>query len=80
MLGEYIMDGFKVAIVVAAMLIGFVALIAMINGIFTAAIGVSFQDVLDMCLHHLLSLLVYLGVKRYKQEVLWRLKWYLTNL
>ncbi|MEI4789710.1 NupC/NupG family nucleoside CNT transporter [Bacillus sp. FJAT-53060] len=46
MLGEYIMDGFKVAIVVAAMLIGFVALIAMINGIFTAAIGVSFQDIL----------------------------------
>ncbi|MGM0756332.1 NupC/NupG family nucleoside CNT transporter [Bacillus zhangzhouensis] len=46
MLGEYIMDGFKVAIVVAAMLIGFVALIAMINGIFTAVIGVSFQDVL----------------------------------
>ncbi|PCK18939.1 NupC/NupG family nucleoside CNT transporter [Bacillus pumilus] len=46
MLGEYIMDGFKVAIVVAAMLIGFVALIAMINGIFTAAIGVSFQAVL----------------------------------
>ncbi|MCY1118497.1 NupC/NupG family nucleoside CNT transporter [Bacillus safensis] len=46
MLGEYIMDGFKVAIVVAAMLIGFVALIAMINGIFTAVIGVSFQEVL----------------------------------
>lgn len=46
MLGEYIMDGFKVAIVVAAMLIGFVALIAMINGIFTAVIGVSFQDIL----------------------------------
>lgn len=46
MLGEYIMDGFKVAIVVAAMLIGFVALIAMINGIFTATIGISFQDVL----------------------------------
>ncbi|MBG9911319.1 pyrimidine nucleoside transporter NupC [Bacillus xiamenensis] len=46
MLGEYIMDGFKVAIVVAAMLIGFVALIAMINGIFTATIGISFQDIL----------------------------------
>ncbi|MFJ5964112.1 MULTISPECIES: NupC/NupG family nucleoside CNT transporter [unclassified Bacillus (in: firmicutes)] len=46
MLGEYIMDGFKVAIVVAAMLIGFVALIAMINGIFTAVIGISFQDLL----------------------------------
>ncbi|MFS0653875.1 NupC/NupG family nucleoside CNT transporter [Bacillus sp. 179-C3.3 HS] len=46
MLGEYIMDGFKVAVVVAAMLLGFVALIAMINGIFVAAIGISFQDVL----------------------------------
>lgn len=34
MLGEYIMDGFKVAITVAAMLLGFVALIAMINGYF----------------------------------------------
>ena len=33
MLGEYIMDGFRVAVVVAAMLIGFVALIALINGV-----------------------------------------------
>lgn len=31
MLGEYILDGFHVAVTVAAMLIGFVALIAMIN-------------------------------------------------
>ncbi|OWA33271.1 NupC/NupG family nucleoside CNT transporter [Saccharibacillus sp. O16] len=46
MLGEYIMDGFKVAIVVAAMLIGFVALIAMLNGIFAAIFGISFQDML----------------------------------
>ncbi|TWK85070.1 Nucleoside permease NupC [Bacillus paralicheniformis] len=44
MLGEYIMDGFKVAVVVAAMLIGFVAIIAMINGIFSAALGISFQE------------------------------------
>ncbi|MFD0696599.1 NupC/NupG family nucleoside CNT transporter [Paenibacillus sp. GCM10027628] len=46
MLGEYIMDGFKVAIVVAAMLIGFVALIALINGIFNGIFGVSFQVLL----------------------------------
>jgi len=46
MLGEYIMDGFKVAITVAAMLIGFVALIAVINGIFSGIFGVSFQQLL----------------------------------
>ncbi|MDQ0171405.1 NupC/NupG family nucleoside CNT transporter [Paenibacillus tundrae] len=46
MLGEYILDGFKVAIVVAAMLIGFVALIALINGIFSAVLGISFQELL----------------------------------
>lgn len=46
MLGEYILDGFKVAIVVAAMLIGFVALIAMINSIFSGIFGISFQDLL----------------------------------
>lgn len=46
MLGEYIMDGFKVAITVAAMLIGFVALIAMINGIFNGIFGISFQELL----------------------------------
>lgn len=40
------MDGFKVAIVVAAMLIGFVAIIAMINGLFSAILGVSFQQLL----------------------------------
>ncbi|MDO7906653.1 NupC/NupG family nucleoside CNT transporter [Paenibacillus sp. JX-17] len=46
MLGEYIMDGFKVAITVAAMLIGFVALIAMVNGIFNWIFGISFQGLL----------------------------------
>ncbi|BBH20003.1 nucleoside permease NupC [Paenibacillus baekrokdamisoli] len=46
MLGEYIMDGFKVAIIVAAMLIGFVALIAFINGIFDGIFGISFQQLL----------------------------------
>ncbi|WP_314590460.1 NupC/NupG family nucleoside CNT transporter [Paenibacillus terrigena] len=46
MLGEYIMDGFKVAVIVAAMLVGFVALIALINGIFTGIFGISFQVLL----------------------------------
>lgn len=46
MLGEYILDGFHVAITVAAMLIGFVALIAMINFIFSKITGFSFQELL----------------------------------
>ncbi|PQP81696.1 NupC/NupG family nucleoside CNT transporter [Paenibacillus sp. PCH8] len=46
MLGEYILDGFKVAIIVAAMLIGFVALIALVNGIFSSVLGISFQELL----------------------------------
>lgn len=45
-LGEYILDGFKVAVVVAAMLIGFVAIIALVNGIFNAVFGISFQGIL----------------------------------
>lgn len=43
MLGEYILDGFKVAIIVGAMLLGFVALIGMINNVFEAIFGISFQ-------------------------------------
>jgi nucleoside transport protein len=43
MLGEYILDGFKVAIIVAAVLIGFVALIGMINQVFASIFGISFQ-------------------------------------
>ncbi|WP_270168414.1 NupC/NupG family nucleoside CNT transporter [Paenibacillus sp. SYP-B4298] len=46
MLGEYIMDGFKVAMTVAAMLIGFVALIALINGLFGSLFGITFQQIL----------------------------------
>ncbi|URZ06941.1 NupC/NupG family nucleoside CNT transporter [Clostridium felsineum] len=45
-LGEYIMDGFKVAITVGAMLIGFVAIISLINSLFTWIFGMSFQDIL----------------------------------
>ena len=46
MLGEYIMDGFKVAIIVGAMLIGFVALIAGINDVFDMIFGITFQQIL----------------------------------
>ncbi|GIN87688.1 pyrimidine nucleoside transporter NupC [Heyndrickxia sporothermodurans] len=46
MLGEYILDGFKVAIIVGAMLLGFVALIAAINNVFDMIFGISFQQIL----------------------------------
>lgn len=46
MLGEYIIAGFRVAIIVAAMLIGFIALISAINALFTTIFGISFQGVL----------------------------------
>lgn len=45
-LGEYIMDGFKVAIIVGAMLVGFVAIIAMVNSIFKGIFGIDFQNML----------------------------------
>ena len=46
MIGEYILDGFKVAIIVGAMLIGFVALMDLINSLFDMVLGISFQEIL----------------------------------
>lgn len=46
MLGEYIIDGFKVAIIVGAMLIGFVALMAAVDHTFDLVFGISFQQIL----------------------------------
>ena len=46
MLAEYIMAGFTVAVIVSAMLIGFIALIAMINYLFDAVFGMNFQHVM----------------------------------
>ncbi|PFA72353.1 NupC/NupG family nucleoside CNT transporter [Bacillus cereus] len=46
MLGEYIMLGFSIAVTIAAMLIGFVALIAAINGVFDSIFGITFQSIL----------------------------------
>lgn len=45
-LGEYILDGFKVAMIVGAMLIGFVALMELINSLFDLAIGITFQEIM----------------------------------
>lgn len=46
MLGEYILAGFKVAMIILAMLIGFIALISAINALFSALFGYSFQQIL----------------------------------
>ncbi|PGZ97972.1 pyrimidine nucleoside transporter NupC [Bacillus pseudomycoides] len=46
MLGEYIMLGFTIAVTVAAMLIGFIALMAAINGLFDSIFGITFQTIL----------------------------------
>ena len=46
MLGEYILDGFKVAIIVGAMLIGFIALMAAFNSVFELLFNISFQTIL----------------------------------
>ena len=63
MLGEYILDGFKVAVIVGAMLIGYIAIIALLNGIVSGifslfshgAITWNFQTLIDLSLLHLHS-------------------------
>lgn len=42
MFGEYIFDGFKVVVVVVVMLIGFVVIIVLVNGIFNVVFGIFF--------------------------------------
>ncbi|MGP2802670.1 NupC/NupG family nucleoside CNT transporter [Serratia ureilytica] len=46
MLGEYILAGFKIAMIIAAMLIGFIALISAVNALFSVVLGISFQQIL----------------------------------
>ncbi|TNL02807.1 NupC/NupG family nucleoside CNT transporter [Kosakonia cowanii] len=46
MLGEYILAGFKVAMIILAMLIGFIALISAVNALFSSLFGISFQQLL----------------------------------
>lgn len=45
-IGEYILIGFKIATTVAAMLIGFIALINAFDAIFKTLFGLSFQEIL----------------------------------
>lgn len=44
---EYILTGFKIATTVAAMLIGFIALINTLNAIFNTIFGISLQEILS---------------------------------
>lgn len=50
MLGDYISAGFNLAIIVAAMVIGFIAIITFLNNGLEAIIGVSFTDVVGYIL------------------------------
>lgn len=45
-ISESIMDGFKVAVIVGAMLLGFIALMTMINDLFDLIFNISFQNIL----------------------------------
>ena len=46
MVGDSVMDGFKLAIIVGAMLLGFISLMELINVIFVGVLHVSFQTVI----------------------------------
>ncbi|MDM5226035.1 nucleoside transporter C-terminal domain-containing protein [Cytobacillus sp. NJ13] len=46
MVGDSVMDGFKIVIVVAAMLLGFISLMELVNVIFLGVFDVSFQTVI----------------------------------
>ncbi|MEN1969911.1 nucleoside transporter C-terminal domain-containing protein [Lentibacillus sp. N15] len=46
MVGDSVMDGFKIAITVAAMLLGFIALMECINVIFSGIFNISFQTIM----------------------------------
>ncbi|WWP01141.1 MAG: nucleoside transporter C-terminal domain-containing protein [Candidatus Dasytiphilus stammeri] len=50
MLSEYILTGFKVAAIVTAMLIGFIALLTAINLLFLTLFGISFQSIIGYAL------------------------------
>ncbi|MCP3740767.1 NupC/NupG family nucleoside CNT transporter [Rossellomorea sp. BNER] len=46
MVGDSVMDGFKIVIIVAAMLLGFISLMELINVIFLGVFNISFQTVI----------------------------------
>lgn len=46
MLSEYLLDGFKIAVIVCAMLIGFIALLNLVDSIFQGVLGITFRQIL----------------------------------
>ena len=46
MLANYMFDGFKIAVIVSAVLIGYIALLDLINVIFSKVIGISFTQII----------------------------------
>lgn len=65
MLGDYIIAGFKVAVIVAAMLIGFIALISAVNALFSHIFGYSFQQTLGYLFYPFARLI---GVPDYEAD------------
>jgi nucleoside transport protein len=63
MISESIMDGFKIAIIVAAMLIGFIALMNGIDYVFMLAFNVSFQTILGFVFAPIAFIMAFLGLK-----------------
>ena len=45
-LSDYMMDGFNLVLAIVAMLLGFIALIALLNGVFDSIFGMDFQTIL----------------------------------
>lgn len=52
-LSEYILDGFKIGVIIAAILVGYTALISMFNAIFFKLFGITFQDLLGYAFYPL---------------------------
>ena len=57
MLSEYILDGFKVAIVVCVMIIGFIAFLNLVDEMFTVIFDISFKDILSYAFYPIAWLL-----------------------
>ncbi|MFT4693756.1 MAG: nucleoside transporter [Francisella sp.] len=57
MLSEYIIDGFKVAIVVCVMIIGFIAFLNLADSIFTSVCGISLRAIIGYILYPIAWLL-----------------------
>lgn len=80
MLGEYILAGFKVAMIILAMLIGFIALISAINALFATLFGLSFQQIFIM---YSIRWPGWIGIPlsdALNAEVLWQPSWWPMSL